>query len=495
MTKLQHGIAIGVLAILAACTPAERPAETPQAPAESAAPVATASPAAAESAAPVASLKDFDVVLVVVDGLRADRAADATVAPFMGELASHGVNFTNAAASSSHVLQSLASLFTGMLPTNGGTIGVYEAEPHDETTTLAEYFQQKGYYTGLLANHPAIQGKGFTQGFEEVQIAQAGQTLDDALLVKRAAEFLKDAADDRIFLYVHFAGPLASKLYHGGDAGAGPLSVREYGANPTQPADAARATATVAEYDAAVHAADAQVHALVDTLKAAGRNNTLLVVTSLHGFELFEHGYLGAGWTLYDESIRVPLILSAPGALPAQASDAQVGLVDVLPTTLALLELGAGAANLDGAAALVPGVAGVQIDPARPRIAELVIPERCILRTVSQGEWSYLASSLWAEPKDRLAVAEAHRATANAYVSGERAVPPLWGAEAREAVFKNGAEVSLPDNEQARASLSMTLDEYRQRCEQTGIAPRGATKSVSAVDPEKVQNLESLGYL
>lgn len=491
MTKTRRGIIIGMLVAFAACTPAERPSEAPKVEAGA----GKISASAPESAAPVSALKDFDVVLVVVDGLRADRAADAATAPFLHELSTQGVTFTDAIANSSHVLQSLASLFTGMLPTNGGTIGVYEAEPHDETTTLAEYFQQKGYYTGLLANHPAIQGKGFTQGFEEVQIAQAAQPLDDAALVKRATEFLKDAADDRVFMYVHFAGPLASKLYHGGEAGAGPLSLREYGADPKQPVQPARAEATIAEYEAAVHAADAQLRALSDALKAAGRNNTLLIVTSLHGFELFEHGYLGAGWTLYDESIRVPLILSAPGMLSPQTSDARVELVDVLPTTLALLELGAGAPNLDGAAALVPGQVGVQIDPVRPRIAELVIPERCILRTVSQGEWSYLASSLWAEPKDRLAVAEAHRATANAYVNGERPMPPLWGTEAREAVFKDGAEIPLSDNEQARAPLSMLLDEYRQRCEQTGIAPRGATKSVSAVDPEKVQNLESLGYL
>lgn len=489
MTKTWRGIAIGVLAALAACTPADRPAQAPAAPVESAAPEAAAAPS-------IPSLKGYNVVIAVVDGLRADRAADAVTAPFLAQLAEQSVNVTGAAANSSHVLQSLAALFTGRLPTHGGTIGVYEAEPHDESITLAEHFQQAGYYTGLLANHPAIQGKGFTQGFEEVHIAQAGQPLDDAALIKRAGEFLEDAGDDNVFLYVHLAGPLASKLYIAGEPGAGPLSVREFGKDPSQPVDPARRDATIAEYDESIRAADAHLRALADALRTAGRDaNTLLIVTSLHGFELFEHGYLGAGWTLFGESLEIPLVLHAPAALPPQTTDARACLVDVLPTTLALLELGAAPPNTDGAALLAPGSAGIMLDAARPRIAELVIPERCIVRSVDQGEWTYLASSLWAEPKDRLVLAETHRDIANAYLSGERAMPPLWGAGAREVLIKTGAEVPMVENEQARAALSMMLEDYRLRCEQSGIAPRGATKSVKAVDPESIQNLESLGYL
>lgn len=483
MSGVRRFVSIGVLAVLAACTPAERSAEAPAA--------AVAEAPVSPEAHSIPSLKGYDVVVAVVDGLRADRAADAATAPFITELAAQGANFTDTVSASSHVLQSLAASSTGRLPTNGGTIGVYEAEPHDESTTLAQYFQQAGYYTALLANHPAIQGKGFTKGFEEVQVARAGQPLDDAALVKRATEFLEDAGDDRIFLYVHFAGPLASKLYHPEADATGPIGLREMGHDPARASDAVRVEATAAEYDAAVRMADAQLRALSDALKASGRaEKTLLVITSLHGFELFEHGYLGAGWTLYDESVRVPLVLHAPGALDAQASAVPASGVDVLPTVLTLLELGELPPNLDGVPLFTPGAAGT-----RQRIAELVIPERCIVRRVQEGEWTYIASSLWAEPKDRLALAEAHRDTANAQLSGERPMPPLWGSDAREVLYKGGAEVSLADHEQARAALSMMLEDYRARCEQSGIAPRVASQSVKAVDPETIQNLESLGYL
>lgn len=135
MFEVRRYIAIAVLTVLAACSPAERSAEAPPAT------DASATPAVEIPVTPLPSLKGYDVVVAVVDGLRADRVAEA---PFLAELAKQGVNFTDTLAASSHVLQSLAALSTGRLPTNGGTIGVYEAEPHDETTTLAQYFQKAG---------------------------------------------------------------------------------------------------------------------------------------------------------------------------------------------------------------------------------------------------------------------------------------------------------------------------------------------------------------
>ncbi len=479
---------LAILILLAGC--GESRDDAPRSTRESAAPPAADTP-------PPVSLKGYDVVVVVVDGLRADRAADPAIAPFISGLAYAGLSFTNARSNSSHVLQSLASMFTGQLPTHGGTIGVYEAEPHEESTTLPQHFQQAGYYTGLLANHPAIQGMGFTKGFQEVQVAQAGQALDDAALAQRAAEFLEDAGDDRVFLYVHFAGPLASKLYRAGEPGAGPFSVRELGKDyaytADHPMDQARVQATIAEYDSAIRAADDSVKALVEALRAAGRaEKTLLVVTSLHGFELFEHGYLGAGWTLYDESVRVPLIFYAPGAIPALSTSVEESLVNVSPTVLSLLEMDPGPTALDGEPIIRPGVREA---PARPSIAELVIAERCILRSVSQFGWTYVASSLWAEPKDRYAAAEAHRDTANAYLDGSRPRPPLWGAQAREVLLQRGIEVDLAANGRVRAQLAQALEEYRGRCESSGIAPRAPVVTVKAVDADQIENLESLGYL
>jgi arylsulfatase A-like enzyme len=498
---------VAAMFLAAGCRPSGEDTAPPAAPPPSA-PAAVTPPASSS-----ASLAGRDVVIVVVDGLRADRAADPAAAPFISSLAAQGLTFTNTASNSSHVLQSLASFFTGRLPTRGGSIGVYEAEPHDESKTIAQFFQDAGYYTGLLANHPAIQGKGFTKGFEDIQVAQAGQPLDDAALTKRAGEFFEDAGTGRAFLYIHFAGPLASKLYRQDDtsatgAAAAPFSLREFGQKyaallPGKPIGnepfRERIEATEKEYTAAVTSANTAVKSLVETLRASGRaEKSLLVVTSLHGFELFEHGYLGAGWTLFEEAVRVPLIFYAPGAIPARADAQAVSLVDVMPSVLTLAGLQHASSGLDGQSLFEAQAGAIRVNESnRPRIAEVVIPERCVLRTVTQDGWTYLASSLWADPKDRYAIAEAHRDTANAYLDGSRQPPPLWGAAAKEALFNGPVDAELPlaENEQARAPLAMMLEEYRERCEKSGLAPRTAVKSVKALNPEQIENLESLGYL
>ncbi len=480
------------LCIAAGCGKSEPSVSTP---AEEQAP--------AEPPVSLASAKDRDVIVVVVDGLRGDKL-EAT--PYIGELAGQGLNFQNAASSSSHVMQSLSSFFTGRLPTRGGAIGVYEAEPQEEAATIAQAFQDAGYYTGLLANHPAIQGFGYTKGFQEVQVAQQGQPLNDTALVKRATEFLEDAGTDRIFLYVHFAGVLTSKLVQpdpAADPATAPFNVRDFGKDYKWTSEELKASPRVAitrdAYAAAMNTSDAAVKALMDALKTSGRlEKSVVVLTSLHGFELLEHAYLGTGWSLYEESVHVPLIVYAPGAVPAAMTRARVSLVDVMPSLLTLTGVKFDAAPLDGQILFQPdGDTFTYTASDRPRIAELVIPERCIVRTVSNGEWKYVAASAWADPVDRYTLAESHRDTANAIAGGTKSAPSLWGAQAREEMVRIPGETleSAATDASAKKKLLAALAEYQKQCEQTGIPPRAPTVSAKAVDAEQIENLESLGYL
>jgi arylsulfatase A-like enzyme len=110
-------------------------------------------------------------------------------------------------------------------------------------------------------------------------------------------------------------------------------------------------------YDGGVHTADAQVQRLLDALEETGlAGDTVVIVTSDHGEDLGgrdpralgEHGH-----QLYDELLRVPLILVHPHASwPAQRIGAQVRLVDVMPTVLAL-------AGIDAP----PGLSGTSLLP------------------------------------------------------------------------------------------------------------------------------------
>jgi arylsulfatase A-like enzyme len=86
---------------------------------------------------------------------------------------------------------------------------------------------------------------------------------------------------------------------------------------------------------------DAQVGRILAKLDELGlRERTLVVVVSDHGDEFFEHGSIGHRSTLYEEQVRVPMILRLPGRLePGTRVAGLVSMIDVLPTVLELLEL------------------------------------------------------------------------------------------------------------------------------------------------------------
>jgi arylsulfatase A-like enzyme len=96
-------------------------------------------------------------------------------------------------------------------------------------------------------------------------------------------------------------------------------------------------------YDEEVFFTDAGIGRLLDALRRLDRyEDTIIVVTSDHGEEFREHGWLGHTRTLYQELVRVPLIVSAPGYRdePRVVSD-PVSLVSITPTILDLLEIDA----------------------------------------------------------------------------------------------------------------------------------------------------------
>jgi arylsulfatase A-like enzyme len=96
----------------------------------------------------------------------------------------------------------------------------------------------------------------------------------------------------------------------------------------------------IALYDAEIRFTDSQIGVLVDEVKALGLlDRTLVVITADHGEEFFEHGKKGHRKALYDESVRVPLIMRYPPLVPSgRRVGSQVRLVDVAPTILAVAE-------------------------------------------------------------------------------------------------------------------------------------------------------------
>src|SRR5207247_7145427 len=84
---------------------------------------------------------------------------------------------------------------------------------------------------------------------------------------------------------------------------------------------------------------DAELGILLDGLVTLGvRDSTLVVVTADHGEEFQEHGRLRHGSQLYQESIRVPFVISGPGVRPGRRTDLAQG-IDLFPTITRLLAI------------------------------------------------------------------------------------------------------------------------------------------------------------
>ncbi len=277
------------------------------------------SPATAASASNIAvsSLEGRNLVVIVIDSLRSDHLGcygyDKPTSPFVDSLAAEGLLFEHASANSSFVTQSLSTLFSGRLPTSGGTVGLFESHPLDETTTLPQWFGRAGYYTGIVTNQPLVKGKGLTKGFEDLQIGNLENPWSGVEVTDRALDFVDDAAEDKFMLYVHYLDPhqpytpLAEfSERFAGDSAAEPLDLmafrREYDsaiADLEGPGNAS-VEALVRRYDAEIAYTDYCIERFVKGLEEQGKlAATAIVILSNHGEEFLEQGYVGNAWTLF----------------------------------------------------------------------------------------------------------------------------------------------------------------------------------------------------
>ena len=126
----------------------------------------------------------------------------------------------------------------------------------------------------------------------------------------------------------------------------------------------------MAAYQASVSFADAQVGVLLDALDRLDLwKDTVVVLAGDNGFHLGEHGGLLRKDTLFEEALRVPLVVAAPGLVPEGAvARGPVEVLDVYPTVVELAGLPA-VPGLDGRS-LAPLLANP--DAARPRAGRLL---------------------------------------------------------------------------------------------------------------------------
>ena len=301
------------------------------------------------------------IVLVVLDTVRADRVpphappGGRTANPVLARFARGAVVYQQARSPAPLTMPAMAAVMTGRYPHAVGITGHSRGDrlsPGAET--LAALARRAGYRTAAVVTNPwlAHPAGGFARDFETFV---SGRTLGRERARMNAADVVDEAvrileADDArpTFLWVHFLD--AHMPYTDGEIET--RITRDFARSTRArsriffeaPYSTADVDATRDAYDAAIARIDAALGRLLDRLPS----QSIVVVLADHGESLGEHGlYFAHDFSLYDELLRVPLMLRAPGVAPAIDSTA-VSLIDVLPTICALADLDC-ADDLDGA--------------------------------------------------------------------------------------------------------------------------------------------------
>jgi len=313
-----------------------------------------------ESPPPLAESQPLNVVLVMVDTLRADHMSlygySRATTPFIDELAAEAVVFDRARSQAACTFPSVNSLFTSRYPFDFNVQGEGQMGIPPEYPTIAEILQAQGYHTIAVSASPIVRSTpskenpnaGFGAGFE---VFDESCLWGSAACVNARALKLLGNAREPFFLYLHymdphghyappaayqkqFAGP-----YDGYDfIAAGdhnPIGEMIYGDGPELDITDRDVQHLIDLYDDEIRYFDGEFARLIDFLREDNLlDRSLLAFTSDHGEEFLEHGHVGHCRGVWDTLTHVPLLVRFPELDGGSRVDNAVQLIDVVPTML-----------------------------------------------------------------------------------------------------------------------------------------------------------------
>lgn len=371
-----------------------------------------------------AAVSGPNVLLISIDMLRADHVHcyryQRQTTPHIDQLAAEGVLFENHISSTSWTLPAHAAMFTGLADSVHGCTDTDRRLP-DKLVTLAERFAAAGYRTvGFYSGpflHPAF---GLGQGFEHYQNCTSyAKLLDESppeqwnadktversshadvtnpIVYAAVKDWLTAHHQSRFFMFVHMWDPHFDFIppppydtmwdpdYHGSIDGRNFFHNKDI--NAALPARDIEHL--IALYDGEITCTDEYVGRIIDELRNYGvLDKTVVVVTADHGTEFFEHGDKGHRKTLFDEVLRIPLILRYPDKLPAgRRVAAQTRMIDLAPTLLELAGLPA-APDMMGHSLVALATSGTR-DFDNTAVSELFSVRR-ELRALRTIQWKYI---------------------------------------------------------------------------------------------------------
>lgn len=330
-------------------------------------------PARCESLRRTSPPERRNVVFVLADTLRRDRLGihgGPAATPSWDRFASESIVFTAASTQAPWTKPSIATLFTGQLPSRHGVVhhpGLARGRAGDravesdtlaeDAVTLAEALNSGGYTTAAFVSNPWLQRSlGFGQGFEVYDDSFANNETSGEVVTRAGIDWLESRTEDGrpFFLYLHYMDSHAPYRPVGAEAlerhrpeieadrrpvtppvraAIEKLARSSSGAPLVQEGVPANLALLELVYDQGVEQFDRMFGELLEELRRLDpQREWAIVVTSDHGEALLERGWIEHGHGLFEDEVAVPLAMWLPGVEADAPVSCVVGLVDLRQT-------------------------------------------------------------------------------------------------------------------------------------------------------------------
>jgi len=304
-----------------------------------------------------------NVLLISLDTLRKDRLGvynkDITFTPNIDAFARQCHAFTHAVSQSSWTSPSHMTMFTSLYTSQHNVYSVHH-KLEETIITLAEILQQEGYMTAAVTGGGYVAGElGFNQGFDSYYDSYSKNIPEGMTEVEHnislSIDWLERHKNNPFFLFLH-TYEIHSPFNHYEFVDEKTKEKSEYFFkqdfydklyNPEAPYDIEETIEIVNKlYNGGIAFTDRALGLLFEYLENSGLyENTLVILTSDHGEtmgehkDIFPHRLFTHGHSLYEELVRVPLLIHLPGQKESIKAKKMVGLIDLFPTVCSLLEL------------------------------------------------------------------------------------------------------------------------------------------------------------
>lgn len=290
---------------------------------------------------------DCNVILIVVDTLRADHLGcygyERNTSPNIDRIAGDAIVFENAISQSAWTTPAHASMFTGLLPSGHGLIYYGNTgKLGGRLPTLAGILGENGYVTVGFSGGAFI-GKNFglDSGFDVYE--SRGRDFKEN--IETSIQWVRENKGNKFFLFLHgydvhgpYTPPAGYNIFreYNGTINTSSCFIGER----TKPENKEYAEFMVAQYDGEIRYVD---HLLGGFFKFLEDENlfdsTIVIVTSDHGEEFFEHGGCNHIHSVYEELIKVPLIIRTPNVGIRRIRTQVPASTGILPTVLDLIDV------------------------------------------------------------------------------------------------------------------------------------------------------------